>query len=531
MESATCTNCPTEPPLSPSSEDLGYDHSISFGVVMGVLGGMALVMLFVLIVVPLVRCRKGIRNGRSARKSSRSDDVESSFLASRRSSFLNQKMEAPSGPRALLPLIHRVSTFTWSDLRSKNLSADSMDQVATYSFHTDKATTSHLEPGQRTPPYDEYNMGDDDDGYTCSTASSPMRTPTPPGLPSKIGASNVVGRASPSGHLLSTDAGGGSPPMLPVSPVSPGAPAQPMSSSSRSRRHTMKPFMEPVPEHGGHTSPHSRQLPSPPASPDQDQPLQGTRRPTLTGTHSLSATLPFRPRSGSGPAPQLANAFDPSLLTALPSPDFDAHSSRSRSSTVSQEGGQQSEGVLRPAEAFRRMSTTDIRHRRPTYSPTEREPGPSQPSGSGRRASSAAVPPTLFSPVPLNTATPPPHAPYRNPTGSGRSEPSNLTWRSSLPPRPLPQHEPQPALVKRGDSRALRPLPPSAFASPPTSPRPSSSHSRTSSGRSVQTERSLPARVPPFNALPTMEFDRFTLSERERKASASSKKSRRNSVM
>jgi len=512
-----------------------------------------LVMLFVLIVVPLVRCRKGKRNSRSTRRSSRSEvleDIESGFLASRRSSFRNQKMEAPSGPDALLPLIDAVSTFTWSDLRSKNLSADSMDQVGTYSFHTDRATTSHVGPGQRTPAYDDYDMEDDDDDYVRSTASSPMRTPTPPGLPSKIGASNVVGRASPSGHVLSTDAAGETPPMLPISPVSPGAPTTPMSSGSRSRRHTMKPFMEPVPEHGSHTSTHSRQLPSPPASPDQDQLWRGSRRPPLTGTQSLSSTLPFRPRSGSGPAPPLTNAFEASLLTASPSPDFDAHRSRSRSSSISREAGQQSEGVLRPVDAFRRMSTTDIRHRHPTYSPPERgmapisvqptraytrspEPGPSQPSGFNRRASSAASPPTLFSPVPLNTATPPPHSSYQSSADIGRTQPPSQAWRSSLPPRPpsQSQHEHQPALVKRGDSRALRPLPPSAFASPPTSPPTSSSHSRTSSVRSVETERSIPVRVPSFNPLPPMEFDRFTLSERERKASASSKKSRRNSVM
>ncbi|KAL6310516.1 hypothetical protein BKA93DRAFT_20766 [Sparassis latifolia] len=525
MEPANCPNCATDSPSS--SEGRDYDRTMNFGVVMGVLGGMALVMLFVLIAVPLARCRRR-RTGVSTR-----EDVETSFLTSRRSSFRNQKM--PSGPDAFLPLIDPVSTFTWSDLHTKNLRTDSMDQAATYSFPTDKAPTSHKSRGRRSSSVeDEMAEHTEDRACPSHTVTPAVRSPTPPGLPSKIDANTAAGRRSPSSVCpLSTDAGGAIPPMLPLSPVSP-ASTTPVRSSSRSRWAAQKPGMDPVIEDSGDVSTPSRRLPSPPTSPDQTQPKwKSGRRASLTSTSSTPTTLPFRPRSGTGPSLPLTSAFKTSVRSSA-SQRSDTHRyaststspyppPRSRPSSVSMEVTQQTAPeVPRPVDEFRRLSTTDIRHRHPperSISPgsmhssrafvRSSEAGSSRFSAHTRGASLSSLAP--FSPSPLNSAIPPPHIPYS--TTGRRSQPPSVVWKQQLPqPQPQPQ---QPALVKRRDSLALRPLPPSAFiASPPNSPpRAPSTRSRSNS---VKTEHSLPSRLPPFDPLPPLQFDRkFQPEDRE----------------
>jgi len=523
---------------SPNDE---ADNSANLGVVLGVLGGLALTGLFVLIAVPLARYRK-----RHSRVSTQ-EDVESGFFGSRRSSFRHQKMqrvEVPSGPGVLLPLIDRVSNITWSDLRSKNSSTDSMKEEVDYSFRTDNATTSHIDSG--TPGVDDIGPDIVDQQMMQSGSQS---SPTPPGLPAKIDASTATTtRSSMPSEGPSRQAGPG---MFPLSPVSPVFSSSATRSGSRSKAVTHKPGMEPLMEDTSYHQEGSRQLPSPPSSPDQFQPNwapgSSRRRPGITGSHSSPSTLPFRPRSSTGPSVPLTTAFRTSLLhsntqsshmtaatqrypsiTSSPPPV-----SRSRASSVSIDAvatAQSQDAQPQPVIAPRRLSTTDIRHRHPASaaasgggtsraflrsgeaarSPQYQEAGPSSfqrpkyedaVSYTTSRPERPSPPTHLHSsPRPLSTSD------------VSRLPPSSLTWKA----QPQSQSQQQPSLVRRKDSLALRPLPASLFAPPvpsvPSKPpsRETSSASTRSRSHSVMSERSLPRHIPPLEPLQPLDFDNFS---------------------
>lgn len=511
------------------------DKSVNLSVVAGVLGVVALVALLVLIAVPLARHHKKRRvvNAR--------EDLESGFFGSRRSSDRHQKMqhiEHTLGPDLLFPLIDPASNITWSDLRSKHSNTESVNEVE-YSFRTDNATTSHAT--LRTSYVDEMSQ-DIVDAHMSPSRST--QGPTPSGFASRIDASTATGGAAYS----STHPGSAGRPlsasMFPLSPVSPVfASGVGRSASGRAKPAVHRPGMEPLMEDSDH-QPQSRQLPSPPASPDQPQPLWASsssrRRPSVAGSHSSSSALPFRPRSSTGPSSvPLTAAFQTSMLrssyasssqrypsvVSSPRPD-----SRGRASSVALESG--SEGQphdTRPVDASRRMSATDIRHRHPTgmasgsdeprallrpsnalRTPQLHEAGPSswQRREQVAAASSTARPASL-SPMSQSSGRPVSVDAARSPLSPALLRHPQQGQTSSQPP-------PQSPLVRRKDSLALRPLPTSLFAtapspspllSPPYRPLPRTPSSTRTRSHSVMSERSMPRHLPPLDPLPPLEFE------------------------
>ncbi|KZT69709.1 hypothetical protein DAEQUDRAFT_726367 [Daedalea quercina L-15889] len=471
-----------------------------------------------------------------------------------------QQLKVPPGPDLLLPLIDPLSTITWSDLRSKNASADSLEGVG-YSFRTDDATTSH--PGFE----DMADMGRDDAQMSPDAVNL---SPTPPGLPSKIGASTATAGPSYS-STSSSSADALHAGMYPLSPVSP---VFTMSrSASRSRSGTARPGMEPVIEDGSSSrdKPQLRQLPSPPSSPDQYEPnyrsSASRRRPSVTASLTAPSALPYRPRSSTTTSVPLSAAFQTSLLSgnqvthasaaahaqhrypslAVPAP-------RSRASSVSLEPIPDLSPLERPTDAARRMSTTELRHRHPSsiaatqgshgtrtlshpttqgshsysHSSTHGSHAATQGSHSGDQPRVERIPehgePGLSSwqhqsmqlerssPLFMNSPSPlspPPSArPFRPLPVPGAQSPSRPATMSSQPQPQSQQH--LPPLVRKRESPALRPLPASPFlqtsSSSGHSRQPSAASTRTRSN-SVMSERSLPRHLPPLAPLPPLEFD------------------------
>ncbi|RPD64312.1 hypothetical protein L226DRAFT_533601 [Lentinus tigrinus ALCF2SS1-7] len=307
-------------------------------------------------------------------------------------------------------------------------------------------------------------------------------------------------------------------PYNPLSPVSPQTP----STSNLARSGSYVPSMsrkglgmEPVPEDADadeYAETRSLQLPSPPASPDQSDPRWSSskRRPSLTGRQSAPNALPFRPRSSTGPsvALPLTAAFQTSVLrsgsgsstsnagassqvqrypsiTAATSPPPRTRS-RPSSVSVTMSGASSTSAstpspaleadiMARPTEAFRRMSTSDVRHRQP-YSSSAREDDPigraylrssnaqhipevcnASPGPSSHRHAMVYNPPpphavardgptfTTPPPNPLSPVSPMQVAPahsssaprlsvstnhHQRPSGMGSSHPPTVTWKS-----------------------------------------------------------------------------------------------------
>ncbi|KAI0629075.1 hypothetical protein C8Q77DRAFT_1281004 [Trametes polyzona] len=472
------------------------------------------------------------------------------------------------------------------------------------SLSTNRATTSHRSSSsrstrerehERASRRDEHQQGRlattiSDHGQGAAAARSralplPPRSPTPPGLPSKFEYRIAAARRA------------SLPLPLPITPTSPsdsgrnrvtsGMPAlyAPVPSTStslvasaaataaspglalarhpsgRHRAATHKPGMEPVledsPADAAYAETRSLQLPSPPASPEQRQPMPqwhatsamssasasassaSRRRPSLTASQSAptATTSSHRPRSSTGPAIPLTAAFQtsvlrsgsqstassgaatsghryPSIVTSPPLPSIPGASSsqaRTRPSSVSVGQGAllspESPDMSRPTESFRRMSTTDIRHRRPagprediearaTLRATDvaRTTQVQAGSGSGydsRVASLSFGGPTFTTPPPLPLASPPAlsptpprlsvsvHGSQSPPTSALASAPSSWRASGSLQQQQQQQYQQYqqqqhhqhaqqhgPALVRRKDSAALRPLPVSALMSP-----------------------------------------------------------------
>ncbi|OSC99801.1 hypothetical protein PYCCODRAFT_1479622 [Trametes coccinea BRFM310] len=634
---AQCANCANDPPQQPQPPP-------SLGVILGVLGGCALVAIVVAIVVPVVRTRirrKGsilsapsLRSYRRVRdadleqdRAGADENARGLYLPSRRSSIRHQKMS--SGPDArpfLLPLLldplKPISALTWSDLRSRTGTSTSSDSLSipmaddddparterTASTSTNRATTSHRSASTRSSTRDRQHVRYDELGRpvisddappTRPALPSPQRSPTPPGLPSK----REHGTAKARRASLP----------LPITPTSPSDPSQPRVSSGmpllyaptpapastsataagatalsrypsgRPRTGTQKPGMEPVLEDAAadaYAETRSLQLPSPPASPEQPQPhwrplpsiplappssssSTSRRRPSLTTAQSAptTATMPHRPRSSTGPAIPLTAAFQtsvlrssthssatssttrhryPSIVTSPPPGPSASASGRTRPSSVSvtMTSGSGSSGYLspespempRPTDAFRRMSTTDIRHRRTTHQHHDQaqsgggasaEPPQAflrstdaarttqvQPGGflHGPRAATTTTTTTLSPPGPSFT-TPPPHPlspPALAPTPPRLQTPAHPPVRTHTGSVQLPPPHQGPALVRRKDSPALRPLPVSALIGGPggsgvagMSLGGAGSRSRSNSVRSTRT--GPPVQLPPLD--------------------------------
>ncbi|EIW54531.1 uncharacterized protein TRAVEDRAFT_23569 [Trametes versicolor FP-101664 SS1] len=650
---AKCENCANDPQNRPSYP---IQPPANLGVVLGVIGGCALVALVVAIVVPLVRRRARPNPSASVRRSLyrkvRDGDVERGaevdartnarvlYLPSRRSSFRHQKVFAGPDAQPLLPLLldplRPISALTWSDFHSRRSKSQSQSPPRTSTSSTDgttdgssramsdedeyadgraperdrdreslstnRATTSHRSTSSRSAREREAAFRRDEQGrpqisnstsggYRARALPQPPRSPTPPGLPSKREYSIYSARRAslplPITPTSPADqASAGMPHLFAPVPVSLAVPSPATASasaaggsalsrhpSSRHRTGTLKPGMEPVLEDDAYAETRSLQLPSPPASPEQAQPQphhrssSSRRRPSLTPSQSapLTTSTSYRPRSSTGPAIPLTAAFQTSVLrsgsqsTAGSSaghhhryPSIVTSSTRARPTSVqvapsSSAGGllsPESPDMARPTEAFRRMSTTDIRHRRPSTAEgadepraflrtsdaartTQVQPGMSTPYDpraatmstgyhAGGGPSFTTPPPNPLSPPAL--APTPPRLSLAVHARSPDAGPSNVTWRGSssslpMPPQQQPLYPPTPqqqmyqqnqqhmyqqqqqglgggpALVRRKDSNALRPLPVSALMGAPPSAMGMSGSGSRSRSNSVRSTR------------------------------------------
>ncbi|KAI0654010.1 hypothetical protein C8Q70DRAFT_550773 [Cubamyces menziesii] len=374
-------------------------------------------------------------------------------------------------------------------------------------------------------------------------------------------------------------------PSAPSTAVATAGPAAALSRYSTSRPRTtttQRPGMEPVLEDDAYAETRSLQLPSPPASPEQSQPhwrgihssVHSTdaasasssstrRRPSLTTSQSApTAAMPHRPRSSTGPAIPLTAAFQTSVLrsgsqsSTATAPSFapthrypsivttpSAASGRTRPSSVSVAitsggGGTGSAALLspespemtRPTDAFRRMSTTDIRHRRPTHAEQAQgqtggdPPAFSRPFEAARtgtqvhardapydpRTASLSIPRPSFSTPPPNPLSPPslsptpPRLSVHTHSMQGYA-PTHTSSSSSSAHSRGPSGGP--ALVRRKDSPALRPIPVSALMGGPSSAGMagmslSGSRSRSNSVRSTRTGHGhASAHLPPVDSV------------------------------
>ncbi|KAI0645306.1 hypothetical protein C8Q79DRAFT_1011385 [Trametes meyenii] len=470
---------------------------------------------------------------------------------------------------------------------------------ATTSHRTSSSSSSRRSARDRAHdrPYGRDELGRpviSDDGHAPATRAAlppPHRSPTPPGLASKREyAITAARRASLPLPITPTSPADSGPRAMSGTPMF--APHPSLSSSAlmrhpsgRPRTATQKPGMEPVLEDSAadvYAETRSLQLPSPPASPEQPQlhwrgvittttsSSSSHRRPSLTSTSSAptATTTPYRPRSSTGPAIPLTAAFRtsvlrsgtqsttasslsgqssryPSIITSSPHLHRDM-STRVRPSSVSVT--QSSTGLLspespdmtRPTEAFRRMSTTDIRHRRP--SGASPDPGSDDPRAYLRTSDAARTPqvlpntshyepraatlstssgagPSFITPppnplsLPALASTPPRLSVHTRPPGVG---PSSVTWHASPAGSTTSlstqqqqqvhyQHQSQnyapqqhgPALVRKKDSTALRPIPVSALMHSP-------SNGHRSRSNSVRSTRMVgagagPAQLPPLD--------------------------------
>lgn len=291
----------------------------------------------------------------------------------------HEKQGSMSKGEALLPLLPEVSTFTWSDLRSKNTSAESstdddgLDTAETHSFPTNAATLSH-HTSYRTEasqgPHLEPRIGTV--GTSAGGALPPQsaavsfrtqaprdpqtkRSLTPPGLSSKASSASLDSYtdyihpdALFAGERDRAPAAEARPRVslpqaasatyfdLPGVEMEVGA-----SSTAHAHPHTKS-------RSGSQSRPGSLQLPSPPDSPPPPahssssrshghgrsssyapslSVAPGTSRPTLAPTRSapITTALPFRPPA-SGPTSSTpawwstASAHHPSTLSPPHSP-------------------------------------------------------------------------------------------------------------------------------------------------------------------------------------------------------------------
>ncbi|KZT00529.1 uncharacterized protein LAESUDRAFT_718080 [Laetiporus sulphureus 93-53] len=360
--------------------------------------------------------------------------------------------------------------------------------------------------------------------HATRASSTPNLSPTPPGVvPTQIGASTAPPASSRSSTPLPALPPSHAPrhsssTMYPLSPVSPVFSPNLARSGSRARR----PGMEPVLEDSStdqRVNSESRQLPSPPASPDQPQPTtRGSRRPSLAGSHSSSPALPFRPRSSTvtGPSMLLAGAFrsnprhstapSPHVSSTLqahpPSvPSSSAQSSRSRATSV--DFSSQAQDIRPAIDAFRRMSTTDIRQLRPSTAVRE----DAEREHAFLRTSDALRAPPHYDKAGHSSARKdePRVAHQSASTASASAQAPRPSTSHGHPETRSYSHQNQPVLVKRKDSLALRPIPVSHFMQPGVNRTLGGGSTRPRSS-SVMSERSLPRPLPPIDPSSPLEL-------------------------
>ena len=551
----------------------------------------------------------------------------------------------------LLPLIldplRPISAISWSDLRSRlSLSSAGLshradpdeadpyldvedtqiemtDDTDEMSLPTNGATVSHGHRTRSTLSGSIRSMttGGAIEGEARPSLPPSQRTPTPPGLPNKRvppqrRASLPITPISPSDSNLSpsssssthntamhpfvrplptppTMSGSGAHQMTPsamaFSPLSPVSPGNLVRNASYAR----SPGMDPVPEDAdADASEYAEtrslhQLPSPPASPDQDHvdarrrgsSVSSSRRPSLAGRQSAPNALPssHRPRSSTGPSVglPLTAAFQTSVLrtgagtsSSVAPPSSFGHSQRYPSITTSSPPPRSrpssasvssissamaaraspspspspapdtTDIMARPTEAFRRMSTTDIRQRHPrsarsdspnaegqaraflrtsdalrmpqVYEGTTSET--SRLSSSHRHAAvyqpppagvgiAGGAPPSSFassSRLPLSPTSPPTLSPIATPVTSSAA-PRLTVHTNQSHSRPPGMGSAQPSTV---NWKTLASGSRSSLASTHhSSSHPSVPRSRSNSVRSVRT---LPSHLPPLDPLPPL---------------------------
>jgi hypothetical protein len=513
---------------------------MSLGVILGVLGGMALTAIIVFLLVPYVRRRARSTHSAGVQVSqrSRSDDLgrvlpgfgpgapsrrKSSLmsyigrwrrfgsLGSRRTRHSYDPMREGEGEdeldqydqekgmrgkgekgAALLPLLPEVSTFTWSDLRSKNTSADSslggthsgdedgLDVADTYSFPTNAATLSHntsygtqssRQATNARPNHRHLGASSPSQPRTASFQSAapvntqaPLRDPhtqrslTPPGLSSSKASSvrpdfysdyvhpDVLFQHTHDHNDEDPVEGNVNPataPRVALPPSAsttyldnPGIDMDPIKASYANQPHPH------TKTSGTMSRPGSLQLPSPPASPPQSPPLP---RGTSSSRHRSHVRSP-------SPARSLSSNTRPSLGATRSAPLTSTLPFRPPTSTT---------GAATPAW----WSTTAVNHLSPPQSP----PRPAH----SRSASRAHSPPqgssSTRSPVPVGPSL----SPSPQLTGAFRSP----LQRSPSQASPANDNTSLLASIDAGGAGGLGRYP-SLTASPmpiesPSSPRPS----------------------------------------------------------
>ncbi|KAH9942231.1 uncharacterized protein BXZ73DRAFT_97650 [Epithele typhae] len=480
---ANCTQCADDP----SSSSGQHQQLPSVPTILGVLGAVAAVAFAVVVAVPLVR-RRVARRARAA----------ASWSAKAREERDRRSVAASSAGHKgdPSPHDHSYGFFAFADDNDEDGESDDEDNGdAIYGdAHTDRATYHHPHV-----PSDSTGTGQCCQcyHYQCQCTRVPPRFTTyNPHLPRGCGVHEQPNapppvRRAPS-HLCPLR-----PPIRPRSsrPPRPAAPTRaphPHISPTLERAANVRPArsvravllaaepgvsssaasmanfrMAPLYEDGDGgdlAETRSLQLPSPPASPDRGYGPQA-RRPSLTGRPTSTSTSSGRPRAGTGPSTPLplTAAFNTSVLKAgggegarlgrsasvSGSNRFPAIAPRSRPSSATvrphAHAGEDAEGekeMARPTEAFRRMSTTDIRQRHPYARELElTQPAAGTSASAGRRHRDAAVysPPAPRSPSPLAGhgqrphPHPHPHPPSAFPYGSGARQPSGLASPTPTP--------------------------------------------------------------------------------------------------
>ncbi|TCD66538.1 hypothetical protein EIP91_001259 [Steccherinum ochraceum] len=480
MASPACANCSNTPQQSDNSQGARDDNDpLSLPVILGVLGGMALVSLVVLLIVPLMRRRRYKQGYRYPGDVEDSISAYSSrFRPGSLLSYIGRSKHQPPvrhqyktpGPDALLPLtLPTVSTFTWSDMRSPRASIDTdeeedVDRFDADSFPTDHATMSHRSE------YDQRQANSVRSGVSNSNLNAhrvrasaarglpfPQRSPSPPGLvphaPSPVKHKQAFQAAPISSHPLSTT-------FSPHPTVLFDADAEMSSSRYDNVPMSSKAGYFSRPENGmvsgrhpeGSSRPGSIQLPSPPDSPPFPAQSRADPQP---GSHVRSrSTRSYSQTSQQGP---LDYRFNPSRLRP--------HLSNSQSAPNAL--------PFRPVSSSTSVQPTSPAHHavpsssRTTTSPPQltsafRHPVVSDtPSGSSSSASASGA-----MPYPAISTSPP--SAMRSRSGSIASVASERPMRSATESRLRPEH-----MLRRASmsTHAVPPASPMGPRSPPTTPR------------------------------------------------------------
>ncbi|GJE91458.1 hypothetical protein PsYK624_076080 [Phanerochaete sordida] len=412
---------------------------------------------------------------------------------------------------ALLPFLPEVSTFTWSDLRSKNTSAEStdnstdddgLDVAQTYSIPTDAATLSHntscrTEASQR--PQTEPRVGVvgtsvalPPHSQLAAVSTQAPRDPqakrslTPPGLSSK--ASSVRQDSYPDyvhPDVLFADDRNRAYAAEPRPRVSLPQAAAPTSYNilgiemEPAGPSAHKPHSQTKSHSGSLSRPGSLQLPSPPDSPPppagasaSSRPhghgrsashahalpiASGSHRPPLGSTRSapITSALPFRPPTSSAAASTPAwwsttSAHHPSTLSPPQSPPRSSH--RRSPSQTPEAGSSRS-----PASAGSRATSPQGSLTHAFRTPLQRSPSHSSQHDTAsilapmEGGALGRYPSLTVSPAAIEEDAPARRSRHRSATVGGAERPASSTGER-------PSRTPQGARPRPGPVEALRQL-------------------------------------------------------------------------